>query len=106
METKKLIDLDTLEEVSGGTAGENRFQFRMDVYRNETYLDYVPCLGYDTTPAISLRQCIKLQNDVSMQNVHIYMPAGNELDYYQTFEQNGICEGMVLKAVITESKPL
>ena len=106
METKKLIDLDTLEEVSGGTAGENRFQFRMDVYRNETYVDFVPCLGYDTTPAISLRQCIKLQNDVSMQSVHIYMPAGNELDYYQTFRQNGICEGMVLKAVITESKPV
>ncbi|MBR2761124.1 MAG: hypothetical protein IKD66_08125 [Solobacterium sp.] len=106
MEPKKLIDLDTLEEVSGGTAGENRFRFRMDVYRNDTYSDYVPCLGYDSTPAISLRQCIKLQNDVSLQSVHIYLPSGIELDYYQTFGQNGICDGMVLKAVIAESKPV
>ena len=42
METKTLIDLDSLSENSGGTAGENRFQFRMDVYRNDNYVDYVP----------------------------------------------------------------
>ena len=105
METKKIIDLDTLEEISGGKAGADGFNFQMDVYRNDTYIDYVPCIGYRTTPAIGLRQCIRLQNNVSLKSVHIYMPSGSELDYTQTFEQNGICEGIVLKAVIEEDVP-
>jgi len=106
METKKLIDLETLKEISGSAVGANGFHFRMDVYRNDTYVDYVPCLGYDNTPAISLRQCIRLQNDVSLQSVHIYLPSGSELNYFQTFGQNGIREGMTLKAVISEGGPV
>ncbi len=102
MEKKKLMDIDALEEVSGGVASVDRIDFRMDVYRNEAYVDYVPCLGYPTSPAINLRQCIRLQNNVKLQNVHIYLPAGPELNYEMTFAGNGICDGMALKACINE----
>lgn len=73
----------------------------MDVYWNDSYVNYVRGFGLDTTPAESFRDCIKTQYQVNMENVHIYTPAGNEVDYYKTIEQNGIRDGMVLKAVIT-----
>ena len=102
MEKKTLMDIDALEEVPGGAAGAERIDFRMDVYRGETYMDYVPCLGYPTSPAINLRQCIRLQNNVSLRIVHIYLPSGPELNYEMSFAENGICDGIALKACINE----
>ena len=97
-----LLDLETLEEVTGGVSSSEEIDFRMNVYRGETYIDYVPCLGRLSSPAINLRQCIRLQNGVSLASVHIYHPSGNELNYEATFGEKGICNEIALKAVINE----
>ena len=33
--------------------------------------------------------------------IHVFLPAGRKINYGMTFAENGICEGMILHAVIT-----
>lgn len=102
MEEKKPLNIEEMEEIAGGAAADDYFHFRMDVYRNNEMIDWVPCLGRNMLPARSLRTCIMHQNHVSLESIHIYLPSGAELNYAGTFEDNGICEGTLLTVMIEE----
>ena len=100
-ENKIKITAEELAKIAGGVAiGGSYYDFRIDIYEGDKFIDWLPCAGLDNIPARSLRFCIRQQRKVSAERIHIYLPSGAELNYEGTFADNGLGEGMLLKAVI------
>ncbi len=111
MEEKQVLDLGALAQVSGGQdwvpikdpfePGE-RAEFRIDVYVNGVYSDWLPCIGYANNIAGIFRQIISKHNTVPVESVHIYFQDGHEMNYDFTLGMNEITNGTILTAHVAK----
>lgn len=111
MEEKQVLDLGDMTLVAGGQdrtpikdpfePGE-RCEFRIDVYVNGVYSDWMPCIGYANNIAGIFRQIISKHNTVPVESVHIYFQDGHEMDYNGTLGMNEISNGTVLTAHVAK----
>ncbi len=98
---EEILNNNELADVAGGSDAGARVEFSMAVILDGAEVDVEPCLMYENNRAGLLRISVALQNEVNRNQVRVCMPDEREIDYGATIAENGITDGMVLKAYVT-----
>ncbi len=103
---KNMLSNDAVEKVVGGNGfeEEENVMLRIDIYQNEKYITSILYTGSVSNRAEQqgeiLRRDVWLCTKADPATIHVYLPDGREINYAMTIPENGIKDGMNLRAVI------
>ena len=106
LDNKNMLSNDVIEKVvgAGEFEEEEHVMLRIDIYRKEQYATSLLYHGllsdHVQTPGEILRRDVWICTEADPSTIHVYLPDGREINYAVTFPENGIIEGMTLRAVI------
>lgn len=100
MEENKQLYFEDLEQVSGGGAIEGMISFRTAIFQEGALLEVIDCCGVPTAPGNCVRISTRRKYGVNLENIHVYLPSGDEMYYGGNLGQSGVKEGDTLKVVL------